>query len=301
MIKSITAINHLGESIKLELGDPESSGFLIQSIDGLGPCKATINTTDLSTTDGSFFNSARLSARNIVIKMAFLFKPTIEDVRQLSYKYFPIKKRIGLLIETDNRTCEIYGYVESNEPDIFSNEESTQISILCPDPYFYSPDSVTTVFSDTTALFEFEFSNESLTDSLLEMGNIVDKNTQSIIYTGDGDIGVVITMYATGPVTYITIYNSGTHETMKIDTDKLASIIGSGIIYGDEIVISTVKGNKYVMFLRNGVYTNVLNCLNRDVGWFQLSKGDNMFAFTADSGATNLMFKIENQVIYEGV
>jgi hypothetical protein len=131
MIKSITITNHLNESIKLELGFPERSGFLIQEISGLGPVKADINVSELSNIDGSIYNSARLPSRNIVFKLVLLESPTIEDTRQKSYKYFPIKKRVRLLIETTNRTAEIFGYVESNEPIIFSRQETTQISIVC--------------------------------------------------------------------------------------------------------------------------------------------------------------------------
>lgn len=60
-----------------------------------------INSTENSTDDGSVFNSARLDARNIVLTMILYPTPTIEDTRQLSYKYFPIKKPLTLVFETD--------------------------------------------------------------------------------------------------------------------------------------------------------------------------------------------------------
>ena len=157
MIKSVTITNHLGESIKMELGFPEKSGFLIQSITGLGPVKADINSTKFATSDGAIFNSARLDSRNIVMILRLLENSTIEDTRQKTYKYFPIKNRIRFRIETDNRTCETYGYVESNDPIIFSSQVSTQISIICPDPYFYSITPKTTIFSGVESLFNFHF------------------------------------------------------------------------------------------------------------------------------------------------
>ena len=163
MINSIIVTNHLEESIKLELRFPERSGFLVQDITGLGPGKANINMTELSTTDGSVYNSAKINARNIVITIKLMANPTVEVMRQLSYKYFPIKKRIRLVIETDNRTCEIYGYVETNEPNMFSSKSTTQISVICPDPYFYSTgeEGITiTVLAGIEALFEFPFSSE---------------------------------------------------------------------------------------------------------------------------------------------
>lgn len=304
MINSVTVTNHLDESIKLELRFPEKSGFLVQDISGLGPAKANINSTELSTTDGSIFNSARLNSRNIAMNLKFLWKPTIETVRQLSYKYFPVKKRIKLTIETDNRSCEIYGYVESNEPDIFSDQEGTSISIICPDPYFYSSgdDGYTvTVFSGIVPSFEFPFSNESGVNPLISMGDIVLNQEQNIVYNGESDIGVTIFIHAIGIVENLIISNSGTGDIMKLDTDKLTALTGFGIISGDDIIISTIKGQKSVTLIRDGLYINILNCLDRDVDWFQLTRGDNVFAFYAEAGVTNMQFRIENRTIYEGV
>lgn len=304
MIKSITVTNYLGDSLVLDLARPELSGFVVKSVTGLGAGKSNINTTEVATNDGAIFNSARLPARNIVLSLAFLWKPTIEDVRHLSYKYFPIKKNLTLLIETDNRLAEIEGYVESNEPTIFSNQEGSDISIICPNPLFHSagPEGVnTTVFSGIEPMFEFPFSNESLDMPMLEMGSIENLMDKVVVYDGDSEVGVVITIYVLGSATNITIYNTGTRETMKIDTDRIASIIGSGLVAGDEIIISTVKGNKYVRLLREGQTTNILNCLDKDTDWFTLAKGENVFAYDAETGANNLQFKIENQVVYEGV
>lgn len=299
MIKSLTVTNFLGESLKLELGFPEKSGFLIQKISGLGPAKANINSTQLSTSDGSVYNSARVNSRNIVLSLKLLGTPTIEDTRQKSYKYFPIKQRVKLLFETDNRTCEIYGYVESNEPDIFSSKEATQISIICPNPYFYSTEDHITIFAGLIEEFTFPF--ESTTEVPIEMGTVVMNTVQSVYYDGDSEIGVFIEIYAIGSVTNVTIYNQGTNESMKIDTVRLAALTGDGIINGDAIFISTLKGNKFIRLFRNGAYTNILNCLDKNVDWFHLTKGDNLFAFNADLGGENLQFRITNQIIYEGV
>lgn len=301
MIKSITVTNHLNESIKLELGFPERSGFLIQEISGLGPVKADINVSELSSIDGSIYNSARLPSRNIVFKMVLLESPTIEDTRQKSYKYFPIKKRVRLLIETTNRTAEIFGYVESNEPIIFSRQETTQISIVCPNPYFYSEGKQITTFTGFEKLFSFPFSNESLSDKLLIMGNILKNQMQTVLYEGDSEIGFNIEIHAVGTAKHVMIYNMNTLENMKIDTDKLIALTGQPIIMGDSIFISTIKGDKSIQLLREGVYYNIINCLDRDATWMFLRKGDNVFAFDAEEGGANLYFRIINQVIYQGI
>lgn len=307
MIYSLAVTNFLGDRIRLELGKPENTGFLIKSITGLGPVKANVNTTEVATNDGSMFNSARLSQRNIVIQMVFvnsIYGEDIEAIRQKSYKYFPIKKNVELVIETDNRYVRTTGYIESNEPDIFSKQEGTQISIICPDPYFYSAsedgDNVTDFYS-IDPMFEFPFSNESLTEPLLVFGEIQIKTEGVITYSGDSEIGVMIYIHAIGPAEHINIYNTETREVMTIDTVKLEKLTGRGLIAGDDIIINTLKGEKSITLVRSGVSYNILNCLDKNTDWFTLVKGDNIFAFTADSGVTNLQFRIENKVIYEGV
>lgn len=307
MIYSIVVTNYLGDRIKLELGKPDVSGFLIKSITGLGPAKANVNTTEVSTNDGSLFNSARLGQRNIVLDMVFIntvYGESIEDLRQKSYKYFPLKKSVELTIETDNRYVKTTGYVESNEPNIFSSQEGTQISIICPDPYFYSAgedgNNVTNFYS-IDPMFEFPFSNESLDEPLLVFGEIQIKTEGVITYHGDSEIGVMIYIHAIGPATNINIYNTETREVMRINTEKISSLTGKGIVASDDIVINTAKGEKSITLIREGVSYNILNCLDKNTDWFTLAKGDNIFAFTADSGVTNLQFRVENKVIYEGV
>ena len=304
MIKSVTITNHLDESIKLDLFNPEESGFIIKNIEGLGPVKANINFKELATNDGSIDNSARLSSRNIVMSLQFMESPTIEETRLKSYKYFPIKRNIKFLIETDSRICETIGRVETNVPTIFSNAEGCQISILCSNPYFYSAGengTNQTIFYGTEPLFEFPFSNESLTEDLIEFGSIENRTEGTIYYDGDAEIGITIQIHAVGEAEGLVIYNTKTREIMRINDDKLKSLMGSGIQAGDEITITTSRGEKGIYMLRSGVITNILNSLEKPIKWFQLSKGDNTFAYTASAGLTNLQFRIENKVIYAGV
>ena len=130
MLRSITVTNFLGESLFLDLFNPYDTGLIITSITGIGPAKANVNTTELAVSDGSIYNSARVTQRNIVFNFNLVEDPVtnlVEDVRQRTYKYFPLKKLLTLTFETDNRVAEIQGYVETNEPDIFQQEETAQI------------------------------------------------------------------------------------------------------------------------------------------------------------------------------
>lgn len=366
MIKEVSITNYLGEKLTLELTNPWKTGIYIKSITGIGPGRANINTTDMASDDGSIFNSARSTERNIVITLGFLLVPgvtrTVEDARQLTYKYFPKKKPLTFYIVTDNREVFTTGYVESNDPDIFSENETTQISIICPDPNFYSTDPTRTVFSGVDANFEFVWSNEvdepttfipgipkdkqlivqsvselpetgekdvfyfvDLGDRLFDeyvwlstgyykiasnkihyqantvFGNIVLAKERNIRYDGDSEVGVNIQLHFLGEVTNITIYNLETRETMRLDTDKIAAIVGSDIVAGDDIYINTNKGQKSVQFVRNGISYNILNALGKDIDWFVLSKGDNLFTYVAEYGSEYVQFTVINSVAFEGV
>ena len=92
-----------------------------------------------------------------------------------------------------------------------------------------------------------------------------------------------------------------TKEQMVLNTDKIETLTGTAFNAGDEIVISTIKNKKSIRLLRNGIYTDILCCLDLTSDWFTIYKGDNVFSYTADTGVDNLQFSITNDVIYEGV
>lgn len=346
MLKSMTVVNPAGESTKLVLMNPWESGFNVWNIEGLGPGVADINTVPVATNDGSVYNSARVQSREIVLTVKFVDFPTIEDARQRSYRFFPIKKRVLLIFETTNHTIEIYGYVQSNEPVIFAQEEHAQITILCPFPYFRLAQPSLVLFFEVEQLFEFPFTSaEDYNDAWLnpalnqptnpeittndnfhrdryteprtngwsnegdfpntEGGEFRDESLANIRYDGDADTGVVITVHATGEASGLMIakvFTDGTPpETIRIDSTKLIAITGKDIQPLDDIIISTEKGNKYAILRRDGVDYNILNALDRNSKWPQLTTGDNLFTYVADSGYNNLQLNLEFYKLFEGV
>jgi len=306
MINAFSVINYVSDWMRFDLFNPEETHFAVVSIDGLGPVKANINTSTSATADGSTYISAKADSRNIVLNFIFIDDGSIsiETLRQVSYRLFPIKKPVTLIFETDNRQAAIHGYVESNLPTIFSSQEGCQISIICPDPYFYrtGPNGTQiTYFYGIEKMFEFPFSNESLDEKLIKMGELVTDHTKNVFYQGDTETGVLIAIHATGNVSGIEIYNITTRETMTIDDSVIETITGSGIVEGDTIYINTIKGSKYIRLLRHGYFYNILNAVGKDADWFQLVKGNNQFAFTVDSGEDYVTITITNNVLYEGL
>lgn len=302
MIRGIIVTNHNNDSLELDLFHPEWSGIIINNITGLGPPKANINYNETAMLDGGIFTSARTDARNIVFSFTMMWDPLIEDSRLKIYKYFPIKKQVSIEVITDYRRARCHGYVESVEPDIFSDKESAQVSIICPDPFFYEVEQSVYAFSGVQPLFEFPFWNDSLTDNLIEFGNMLEDNRATLNYKGNVDTGVLITCHVTtNSVENLTIWNVNTREHMRIDTNKIKSLTGITFSQGDDIIINTKAREKSVTLLHEGTPYNIISCIEKDADWFTLTTGANVFTFVADFGESNLMMTITYQNAYGGI
>ena len=118
----------------------DSEPIQIRNIDGLGPVKASINTAPFGAIDGEAYRGSSMGKRNIVI--SFGLNPnwsdeTVGSLRQSLYDFFMPKMSTRLRLYSDELpTCDISGYVESCEPNIFSKDPDVQVSIICPDPDF---------------------------------------------------------------------------------------------------------------------------------------------------------------------
>lgn len=221
MIKTVTVTNYLGESLTLELSNPFDIGINVRSIEGIGPPKGNVNYTEIASGDGGQFNSARASIRNITMQLGLMPVPTVEESRHRVYKYFPLDQQVTLRFETDKRLCEITGWVEECEPDIFSDDETIDISIVCPDPYFYSVDSQlgTVNFSGVVDEFEFPFENSPDNESKIAVMAMAAKANSShemkledYLQTGIVD----------GGYNYITSY--GSYAVAAIEVSDASSV-----------------------------------------------------------------------------
>lgn len=115
----------------------------IRDISGLEPVKAEIISVP-SNQDGELFQHARVGKRNIIFKLGLnpnWVDQTMSTLRRLLYTHFLPKASISLWFYSDDITqVGIRGYVESNEPNRFSQDPEVQISVICLKPNFFNPD-----------------------------------------------------------------------------------------------------------------------------------------------------------------
>lgn len=304
MIYKIFATNPAGETLEMELAHPEKSGIAVMSVDGIGPVNAVINVNPFALIDGGAYSSARVPERNITMTLRMWTSPevpTIEESRHLLYNFFQIKKQVFLEFLTDKRTSKIEGFVEANPPNIFSDAESSTVSIICPDPWFRSKDIVDFAFAGVHNHFEFPFSNESLTDDLIIFGEIHTDTRAVLPYGGDVDSGMLIDVHFSKPETGFGVYNIDTNQRMEIDDERIKSVTGQYFQASDTLYISTIPGEKSVLLLRNGVYYNVISALKPGYQWLYLVKGDNKFAFTVAGDVTNVVMTFRYYERYAGI
>lgn len=346
MINALTFTNRFGRSLRCVLRAPERSGFAITSIDGLGPGRANVNLHSIVTGDGGFFGSARFDARNIVINFRFIDAiindryTSIEEIRHWSYEFFAPKTQLQIFVETDERTLVIRGYVESNEPDIFSPEESADISILCPGYYFkmVSADQDSqhvSVYGE--GLFEFPFSNESTRDNLIEFGAMDSTSDYTLNYGGDAETGFTLTITFFGDTVQEIVlaikargntgltnlgFLDGETPSALLDWDdfpdtdpyislnlstvanKLATRYTQGSIYasGNRIIIGSETGNKFAYFIgADNQRYNILDCFEH-LEWLKLYPGYNYIRVTPDDDAVGkFSVSVDFEALYAGV
>ena len=97
------------------------------------------------------------------------------------------------------------------------------------------------------------------------------------------------------------MYNVETHESIKINLDRIKTLIGREYSNGDDIIISTVSGDKYVQVLHDGKYTNAISAIEKLADWFQISVGKNIFNFTVKEGISNIAMTFSYRNAYGGI
>lgn len=253
-----------------------NDAYVIESIEGLDPPEAVINTTRNANADGSVYNSAYVNNRQIIITLAI--NGPAEANRINLYKYFKNKYPVRLYYQNNTRDVYIDGYCKNIQIEFFNKKQIAQITIVCPEPFFNGSSNTVIDFSSVTSGFEFPFSIEDPPGEIA-FSTINLEEEKDLVNTGDVETGFSIYLKARGPVTNPTIYNSETNEYIKLNITMAE---------GDVIFINTRTKQKTIQLTSNGVTTNIIGNLVNGSTWFTLTPGDNLFIITAEGTPENL-------------
>lgn len=242
-------------------GRAETDLIQIRNVDGLGPVKASVNTSPMGSVDGDSYSGASVGARNIVLTL----RPnpnwhtwTFEGLRRLLYTYFMPKLLTRLVFETDEiPPVEISGYVESIEPVLFSKDGEIQVSIICPYPYFttVAPIEYTGVSSDGSNPLEIEYN-----------GSVVSGINVTVSWTSGATPTLVGIQLGDPALSYFRV-------AATIDSSKY-------------LVMNSIPGQKYVQNVAtpSGVTTNLLSKVQEGSQWPFMQPGENQFAVITSGG-----------------
>lgn len=265
------------------------SDYYVTKVEGLTPPATTINTAKAGIIDGTFFNSASVEERNIVISLTI--NGDIEANRQKLYRIFPRKTACTVYFKNANRDVKIQGYVETIEADLFSKREKAQISIICPRPYFEDLATIYAELAATLAMFEFPFAIEE--DNPIPFSEATDYPIAEIMNEGDAEAGCIINIEVNDTIQGIKIINTSTQQFFYLD---------SAFVDHDKITISTISGQMGVTRERGGTKANILNYVGANSTWLRLAPGVNYFTYTIDDGDTeDVEITFEATTLYGGV
>lgn len=241
---------------------PSEDAVQIRDIQGLGPVKADLATTPFATGRGELYQGGTTGKRNIVLTLGLnpdWVEQSMSSLRQLLYRYFLPEAWTKLRFTSDYLPqVEIEGYVESFEPNMFSQDPEVQISIICPRPDFVDV-SATIIYGtvdDGTIETEFEYLGTVETGYELR----VVASEANAAYTGD----ISITSTAWGEEQLLVM------EAITIDITQYFRL-------------SSVRNAKRVsnVNVSDGVLTNLLSKMTNESVWPVIKTGQNLIKVAA--------------------
>ena len=283
--------NSRGDKITLTGREPE---YQVLSITGLNPPQGQINTSTVSGMDGALFNSSKLTTRNIVITIKINGNADANRLRL--YEYFKTKEPCTFYYSHGDLDVFIDGYVENVECDLFTIEETAQISIICPQPYFRSAEKIETDFQNVVPLFTFPFSISK--NAPVVMSEIEGEDALNVTNGSPNPTGVTAKINALKSFDTLFIKNVSTNEGITLDYTEFG-----GFLAGDEIFINTNVGELTLTLLRAGEFHNLFPALVYGSEFFQLQPGDNYFAYLIDGipDTTAITVRFSFFELYRGV
>lgn len=242
---------------------PNDDPVQIRGITGLEPVKANIALTPYASGRGSLYQGSTTPERNIVLSLGlnpdWEGQQTMASLRQVLYRYLMPQHWIKLrFFSQELPDVDIEGYVESFEPNMFSQDPEMQASIICPKPDFIEADA--TIFDGTVddGTLEEEFEYAGTIETGFEMR--IDATVNNPGYTGS--FTVKLTSFGEDQIFTITPVTVDGQRYFKLST------------------VRNVKRAQNVT-KADGTLTNLLSGVTGDSVWPVIKPGKNVLSVAA--------------------
>jgi hypothetical protein len=279
----ITFINANGDEFGIN-----PPNYLLTDFDGFGISDSDIQLSKAPYQDGKTYIDQIFDEKVITLEFA-IFGDTQQEIfdRRLNVnqKFNP---RLGLgILKFEQVAGETY-YIDVITKKIsFGNVKSKYnnmaiVELIAPDPFWYDPTQAERILVGFSGGFSFPFSFP------VSFGQV---GTQLTI-SNAGDIDTPVIVYLYGEVVDPVIKNITTDEEISI-TKTVAD--------GDILIINTAFGEKSVMILSGGAYTNAFEYVGSDSTFWKLSPGDNTVSYTVTSEGENAACRVYYYNRFSGV
>lgn len=171
-----------------------------------------------------------------------------------------------------------YGVDEKENNEIMCK---FKIDGLCYDPLFREKDERKVIAASTTGLFHFPLivSNTPNPPGGIIFGLRQPSLIVNVVNSGSVEVGLKIVFKAKGTLDNPKLVNMSTQEFFKINKTMFD---------GEEIVVDTTIGQKSVKGVFGDTQENYFKYRDLESTWLQLSPGDNLFRYDADTNIGSL-------------
>lgn len=289
-MEKITFINSKGQSVELGNDGP----FILTKFEGTGAVNVNIQTQKSPFQDGETYIDNTLEPRSLSIEIMVLaedkeemmknrrkllqvFNPKLGEGR-LIYEYGNIKREIKAISELAPVFPDAGDFKDTMQPGL--------IQLYCPNPFWLDTFIESEEMADWVGGLRFPLQ--------LPMMFAGRSSRQHTVIHNAGDVDTPIVFEFFGPATNPVVTKIDTGEYIKVNREIAAN---------EKLVITTEFGNKKVI-LRNLDTEEEINAFSWiDLGstFFQLSPGDNLISYSADSGQETAKVWIRWRNRYVGV
>lgn len=250
----------------------DGKNYVVLSVSGLNPPPASIYTAKSPNRKGVKYNGSTLNERTIIIAVKLL--GDIEANRNALYEWTDTEQYAKVHYRNGQKAVYCEGHVQDCEVDIFTDNEVVNVAILCENPYWKALQEISTDISTTLKQFTFPFAIDA---AGIPFSTLRDDNTTNVFNTG-AETGVRIIIDCRAELKNLRIYDAR-------DTAR-QFMLNYTFPAGWVVEINTEASPKYVRAIKpDGSTVNLLRYIANNPTWFTLRKGNNLFGYTADSGA----------------
>lgn len=261
--------------------------FCLIAAEGLHGIETGFSETESPYTDGAIIDNVRALPRGIALKFALC-----GDVEASLDIFHAVakSKQLGKLIKREGeRETKIEGRVTVPPYTRISNRVTVDLNIYCGQPYWEDVQELVGTIAELVDLLYFPEYGRGIPAEGVPFGALNVEKVQTIANDGDAAVGLTIVINALGEVAKPRIScPTGTQNGWYMQ-------LNTTLKDGDEVVISTHKGNKSIT-INGSAYINgvpVLSLLEYSGGdWLQLETGENTFNITSDTERPRVYFYI---------